>query len=182
MPKNPGPLRFLAIAYAELGREQEAKEIIKPVIESGGSLRKLMNLFPKKDPELRERIANALLEAGLPGEPGGYFKILHDKRLSDKEIKELVFGHIVEGIDSKTGKEWQINRTTDRKATYQSGESSDPGKSWIENNMLCNQWEKLYGGIKDCMPVFKNPDPRPGKKEEYLATTVYGFSLFSVVD
>jgi hypothetical protein len=181
-PKNTIPLKFLAVAYAELGKDQEAKKAIEPFVKSGANLRRLMHIIPKKDHELRERYANAFLKAGLPGEPGGYFKILHDQRLSDKGIRDLVFGHTVAGFDSKTGKEWRIGRTKNGEATYTCGDSSDSGKSWVENNMLCNQWKERYGGIKDCMPIFKNPEPRPGKKEEYLSIPVYGIYPFSVVD
>ena len=139
-----------------------------------------MHKFPKKNPELREKIANALLKAGLPGEPGGYFKILQDKRLNNREIKNLTFGHTTTGFDAKTGKKWQIDITTDGEATYECGETSDTGRSWVENNMLCNQWNSLYGRMKDCMPIFKNSEPRPEKNEEYITVPVYGIYPFSV--
>ena len=180
-PKNPAPLRFLAIANAEIGLEEDAKAMLAPVVKKGANLRQLMYIFPKKNPELREKIANALLKAGLPGETGGYFKIFEDKRLDDKEIKNLIFGHTITGLDSKTGEQWRIDRTSNGEATYESGETSDTGSSWVENNMLCNQWNSLYGSMKDCMPIFKNPEPRPGKDEEYLAIPVYGILPFSVV-
>ena len=181
-PKNTIPLKFLTVAYSELGEDQKAKKSMEPFIKKGANLRSLMYLIPKKDPELRERYANAYLKAGLPGEPGGYFKILQDQRLTDKEIRDLLFGHPVAGFDSKTGKEWRINRTVDGKATYKCEETLDSGRSWVENNMLCNQWKERYGGTKDCMPIFKNPEPRPGKKEEYFSIPVYGIYPFSVVD
>ena len=181
-PKNPYTRRYLVVAYSELGRDQDAKAVFDPIVKSGTNLRKIMNLIPNKNPEERDRYARAYLKAGLPGEPGGYNKILPDHRLAHEEIKDLVFGHTATGFDPMTGTQWRIDRTIDGKATYECGELSDTGKSWIENNMLCNQWKELYGGIKDCMPVFKNPEPRPGKEEEYIATPVYGVSPFSVVN
>jgi len=181
-PKNTIPLKFLAVAYAELGESEKANKAIEPFVKSGANLRGLMHIIPKKDAALRERYANAFLKAGLPGESGGYYKILHDKRLNEKEIKDLLFGHTMVGLEPKTGKEWHIKRSTDGKATYESEGISEVGKSWVENNMLCNQWDNLYEGIKDCMPVFKNPEPRPEKNEEYIAVPVYGVCPFSVTD
>ena len=181
-PKNPYPRRYLVVAYSELGRDQDAKTVFDPIVKSGTNLRKIMNLLPKKIPEIRDRYARAYLRAGLPGEPGGYYKILPDHRLAHEEIKDLAFGHTVTGFDSITGKQWRIDRTIDGKATYKSGERLDSGKSWIENNMLCNQWQELYEGQKDCMPIFKNPEPRSEKDEEYLSIPVYGVYPFSVVE
>mgnify|MGYP002633238108 CR=1 FL=1 len=181
-PNHTIYLKFLAVAYVESGDKEKAKSRIQPLIKNGLNLRKVMNMLPKKDPELRERYANGLLAAGLPGVPGGYFKILQDKRLSQKEIRDLVFGNTTTGLNGPNEKKWQIHRKKDGEASYQCGDFSDTGKSWVENDMLCNQWKKLYGGIKDCMPVFKNPEPRPEKDEEYIATPVYGVSPFSVAD
>ena len=178
-PNNTIYLPYLAVAYVETGDKKKAQSRVQPLIKNGLNLRKVLNMLPKKDPKLRERYASGLLEAGLPG---GYFKILQDNRLNQKEIKDLVFGHTATGLNGLNGNKWEIRRTIDGEASYHSGDFSDTGNSWIENDMLCNQWKKLYGGIKDCMPVFKNPEPRPEKEEEYIATPVYGVSPFSVAD
>jgi adenylate cyclase len=181
-PKNTIYLPYLAVAYVETGDKEKARSRVQPLIKNGLNLRKVLNMLPKKDPKLRERYASGLLEAGLPGVPGGYFEIIQENRLTQKEIKDLVFGHTATGLNGLDGNKWQILRAMDGEASYHCGDFSDTGKSWIENDMLCNQWKELYGGIKDCMPIFKNPEPRPEKEEEYIATPVYGVSPFSVAD
>ena len=174
--------RFLAIAYTETGREKDARAILKRNIKNSTELRKMMYFFPRKNIEVETRFADALLKAGVPGKPGGYYKIRNDRKLSQKEIKDLVFGHTVTGFDFWTGKQWWIERTKKGEATFRNVENSYTGKSWVENDMLCNQWQGLYKGMKDCMPVFGNPEPIDGKNEEYLLLPLYGIYPFSVVN
>ena len=48
--------------------------------------------------------------------------------------------------------------------------------------MLCDQWGKLYGGLKECWPVYRNPEGTAEKKDEYLGVPGYGIYPFSPVD
>jgi len=182
VPNNLLFQRFLAIAYAEIGREKDAKAVLKRNVKNAVNLRKMMYFFPRKSIKVEARFADALLKAGVPGEPGGYYKIRKDRKLTEEEIKKRFFGNTVTGFDFWTGKQWWIERTMNGEATFRDEEKSYTGKSWVENGMLCNQWQGLYKGMKDCMPVFVNPEPRPGENEEYLSVPLYGIYPFSVVD
>jgi hypothetical protein len=76
-----------------------------------------------------------------------------------------------------------FDRTNDGKAFYRGLISgSDNGKSWVDDNLLCNQWEELYEGHKICYPVFRNPDGKPEKKNEYIYLTDFAFDTFSTID
>jgi tetratricopeptide (TPR) repeat protein len=175
-------LRPLAVTNALLGRTEEAKKFIAPYIKMG--LRLPCFVPPFKDPKAEKRWAEGLLKAGLPGEPGEYYKsaIFLEPNLTGKEIKDRFFGRTIGGFDICGGREWSIRRNEDEKAIINRGKIVDTGKSWIDGDKLCDKWEKLYGGYKDCMHVYVNPEGTKELKNEYVATTVYGLVPFSVVD
>ncbi len=58
----------------------------------------------------------------------------------------------------------------------------DSGTSWIESDMLCNQWQIHMFGIKHCMTVFRNPEGTSEMKNGYLAVSDFGIQEFSPVD
>jgi hypothetical protein len=139
-----------------------------------------LDLF--KDPQARERHAEGILKAGMPGEPSGFYKISIEHQLTGKEIRKLFFGRKVTGFDSTTQKQWWVERTKDGKATTRGSDGSDSGKSWIEDDMLCDQWDKLFEGLKDCWIVYRNPEGTHEKKDEYLGAPGYGTYPFSPVE
>ncbi|MGD8714958.1 MAG: hypothetical protein PVG70_10475, partial [Desulfobacterales bacterium] len=118
----------------------------------------------------------------LPGEPSGFYKISKENRLTEKEIRKLFFGRQVTGFTLATGKQWRIERSKDGKAKIRSGEDSDTGKSWIEEDMLCDQWDNLYEGLKDCWVVYRNPEGNPENNDEYLGAPGYGIYPFSQIE
>ena len=137
------------------------------------NLRFVMYFYTRKDLQVAERFAEGLLMAGLPGEPSGFYKISMEHKLTGKEISKLFFGRKVTGIAFMTGKQWSVERTKDGKATIRGGDGSDSGKSWIEDDMLCDQWDNLYEGLKDCWPIYRNPEGTPEKNDEYLGDPDY---------
>ena len=200
-PKLRWVLTRLAVVYANLGRIEEARNTLEPLIKyhagrglGGLNLRLQMYLRPFKDKEVEKRFADGLIKAGVPGEPGGYYKIYQENKLTGEQIKDLAFAQTVTGFDIVSGKQWWIKRTEDGKATYRGPkgyvkgevsdveETSDTGKSWVEGNRLYNLWANLYGGLEDCFPIYNNPEGMPEKKDEYIGVAAYGFVPFSVVD
>jgi tetratricopeptide (TPR) repeat protein len=171
-PKLRWVLTRLAVVYANLGRIEEARNTLEPLIKyyAGRGLQAVNLRFQM------------------------YYKIYQENKLTGEEIKDLVFAQTVTGFDIVSGKQWWIKRTEDGKATYRGPkgyvkgevsdveETSDIGKSWVEGNRLCNQWANLYGGLEDCFPIYDNPEGTPEKKDEYIGVAVYGFVPFSVVD
>jgi hypothetical protein len=136
-----------------------------------------MYFYPFKDPVVGERFADGLLKAGSRGERSGYYKISGEDRLTGEEIKALVFGRKV------SSSEGIIDRTKDREATISRGFfDSEHAASWVEGDMLCNQWQTLGRGIKNCAPVFRNPEGTPDGLDEYLWITDLKFITFSPMD
>jgi hypothetical protein len=177
--------RTLSIIYANIGREQEARAMLDKATEGSpptmNNLRFMMTRYPLKDLQVMERIAEGYIRAGLPGEPSGFYKISAENRLTGEEIRELFLGRKVSGINMVSEKQWWIERNQDGKATVRDGDNADTGKSWVEEDMLCDQWDNLYEGLKDCWVVYRNPEGTPENSDEYLGAPGYGIYPFSQV-
>jgi tetratricopeptide (TPR) repeat protein len=176
---------YLAPAYAHLGRDRDAQDALARWRDNPWkwppNLRAAMSVFHGRDPQAVRRHANGLLKAGLPGEPGGYYKILEENRLIGAEIQDLVFGRTV---TIKTGEEnVRIHRTKDGKSIYQGSEGNIESKSWIEGDTLCDQWSKPFDDLKNCGTVFRNPEGSKNTFDEYLLVTdIGGLAPFSTED
>ena len=145
-------------------------------------VRALMTIYPLKDLQITERIAESYVKAGLPGEPAGFYKISAENRLTGDDLRKLFFGRKVSGSNMITGQKWLIDRSEDGKATIRDGDKSDTGKSWIEEDMLCDQWDNFYEGLKDCWVIYRNPEVTPDNNDEFLGAPGYGIYPFSIVD
>jgi adenylate cyclase len=185
-PKAGFGYLMLAMLYAQVGRNQEARAMLDKGTmgwpEAMKKVRFIMSMLSLGDLQVAERFAEGYLKAGLPGEPSGFYKISKENRLTEKEIRKLFFGRQVNGFTLATGKQWRIERSKDGKATILDGDRSDTGKSWIEEDMLCDQWDNLYEGLKDCWVVYRNPEGTPEKNDEYLGAPGYGIYPFSPVE
>jgi tetratricopeptide (TPR) repeat protein len=184
-PKAGFGYLMLAMLYAQLDRAQEARAMIdkgtKGWPAAMKNVRFIMSLFSLGDLQIAERFAEGYVKAGLPGEPSGFYKISKENRLTDKEIRKLFFGQQVIGFTLATGEQWRIERSKDGKAIILDGDRSDTGKSWIEEDMLCDQWDNLNESLKDYWVVYRNPEGTPEKNDEYLGAPGYGIYPFSLV-
>jgi len=138
--------------------------------------------FPQKDLQVTKRFAEALVNLGLPGEPSGFYKISADNQLTGEEMRELFYGRKVTGFKLGTGKQWWIERSQEGKATIRDGDNAGTGKSWVEDDMLCDQWDNLYESLKDCWVVYRNPEGTPENSDEYLGAPGYGIYPFSLAE
>lgn len=173
------------MAYAQAGRVEEARakfdigfKGFPPAIKN---VRWFMTNWPFKDLQVTERFAEGYVKAGLPGEPSGFYKISEENRLTGEEMRNLFLGRKVTGFDLGSGKQWWVERSVDGKATIRDGDKTESGKSWIEDNMLCDQWDNLYEGLKDCWAVYRNPEGSPEKYDEFLGAPGYGIYPFSQI-
>jgi tetratricopeptide (TPR) repeat protein len=195
-PELKGLSAPLAAAYAHLGRDNEAWAALVNYKDEWSwfwyppDLLRVMQFFPFKEPEVADRLADGLLKAGLSGQHNGYCNVYKEHKLTGVEIRSLVFGRTVTGISPLTRQEWQIHRTKDGMISYQgkwpfsiftAGES-ESGKSWIEGNMLYEQRENIFRGLKYHMDIYRNPEGTPEMKNEYFFVTDFGIFPFSPVD
>jgi len=198
-PELRGLSAPLAAAYAHLGRDEEARlALINYTNEwswwgQSPNLLRVMQFFPFRDLEVADRLADGLLKAGLPGQPSGYCKVSQEDKLTGEEIRPLVFGRTITGfspLKHASSPAWRIHRTKDGEITYQGdwpfsiegAGSSASGKSWIEGDMLCDQWKYIFRGLKYHMAVYRNPEGTPEMKNQYLFVTDFGIFPWSPVD
>ena len=185
-PKASFGPRMIAPLYAQVGRDEEARAMLdkgtKGWPPTMKNLRFFMTGFPLKDLQALERFAEGYLKAGLQGELSDIYKISAENRLTGEEIRELFLGRKMTGFNMASGKQWWIERSQDGKATIRDGDKSDTGKSWTEENMICDQWDNFYEGLIDCWVVYRNPEGSPENKDEYLGAPGYGIFPFSPLE
>ena len=195
-PENAAAwVAWLASFYAAVGRDHEARALIenlkievkKVMIPGAVNLRFFMNSTPFKDRAVAERHANGLLKAGVPRAkiPGGYFPAFKENQLSGEEIKNLLFGSETTGYVFYPQQFW-TNYNKNGEVTYDGpsiagGPSSDIGKSRIDSDMICWQYQKRFWGVEYCGTVFRYPGGSYEGKDEYFSCTDFGFSTFSLV-
>ena len=177
---------WLASIYSLLGREKEAHaalDIYKKGWISDPRLPAIMFFYPFKDRAVADRFAEGIVKAGIKGQPSGYFPAFKENQLTGEEIKRLTFGRTVTGIDFYTQQQWWLDRKENGELTRREGGpiSSDTGKTRIEGNIECTQYQKRFGGLEFCMTAFRNPRGTYEGKDEYFSCSDIGFIPWSVV-
>jgi TolB-like protein/Tfp pilus assembly protein PilF len=185
----------LIATYALLGRDQEAQAILEPLKRASTIfqvyLGRSMYYNPYKSPEVAARLAEGLIKAGVSTEHEAfseYYTVSDEDRLDGDEIRSLVFGRTRTGLEGwLSGLQWWIECTQNGEGVY---DGSEKGRHWVENDMLCHQWETSIWGIrwfeiplrdvKYCGPVFRNPQGRPEKLNEYLEIPVWAIYPWSI--
>ena len=155
--------------------------------------------MPFRDRAIVDRYAEGLLKAGLaPAKiSGGYFPAFKENQLTGEEIKSLLLGSRITGID-QDGQQWWVDRKKNGEFTWRgpalkdpftqkiisaptlAGPNSDRGKSRIEGDMICHQFQKSYWGLEFCGTVFRNPKGTNESKDEYFFCNDIGFTSFSL--
>ena len=152
----------------------------KELPDSIKNVRTYMTLVPFRGPQVLRSWAEGYIRAGMQGELGDILTISREKRLTGDEIRKLFFGRKVSGFNMITGQPWSIDRSEEGKAAILDGDKSDTGKSWIEEDMICDQWDNLLENLRDCWVVYRNPEGTPENNDEYLGAPGYGIYPFSV--
>ncbi len=84
--------------------------------------------------------------------------------MSGQEIKPLLFGHTIEVTDYWNWRLWKQKRTIDGKVSHSDypvhtgSDSSKEGKSWSEDDSLCDRWLDIDNKIAICSLVFRDVD------------------------
>jgi len=193
----------LAAFYASLGRDQDARSMIEMLRKKQGAMLSVGGVLfgmPFKDRAIVDRYAQGLLKAGLaPAKvSGGYFPAFKENQLTGEEIKSLLLGSRITGIDQDGQQQWW-NYKNNGEFTWRgpalkdpitqkiisaptlAGPNSDRGKSRIEGDMICHQFQRSYWGLEFCGTVFRNPKGTKGSKDEYFFCNDIGFTPFSLV-
>jgi adenylate cyclase len=175
----------LAAFYALLGRDQEARAALETVRKKLriARLEWVMFGYPFSDRAVADRYVEGLLKAGVSGQPSGYLPAFKENRLTGEEIRALLFGStITEMIILELCElRFEIDFKKNGEFTWRAANSSDSGKSRIEGDLICTQYQKNWWGLEDCATVFRNPSGRPESQDEYFFEGDIGFRTFSLV-
>jgi TolB-like protein/Flp pilus assembly protein TadD len=177
---------WLIATFNLLGREKDAQLLFDPWIKATGRepyLPTIMYTFPFKDRAVADRFAEGLIKAGIKAPPWGYFPAFKENQLAGEEIKRLLFGSKITGIDRSDGQQWWIDRKKNGEFAWRGGGpiSSDTGISRIEGDTICMKFQKRLWGLEYCTTVFRNPKGTYESKDEHFLCTDIGFSPFSLV-
>jgi len=133
---------------------------------------------PYKNSEEFDRFMEGLIKAGYKGNPSNYHKLKKENKLTGQEIQELIFGKTMEGniFDA----EWSVSTNEDGDSVYNRFFSIYEGKSWIEGDTVCSQYELLYDGLKHCSEVYKIPEGDNLTYSEYFLLNDFYLYSFSI--
>ena len=186
---NPGLnvyASYAAASYAFLNQQKEAEQawnIFKDGFPEGiiPSTKFLYWGFPFKNHKVFDRYIEGLIKAGFKGEPSDYFMVIEKNKLNGQEIRKLLFGKKQTGIIF--GFPWSNFRSKDGKLESPDIFGGiDKGKSWIEGDEICNQFENLYEGVKYCNDIYYNPKGNAIDKSQYLSFSDALLLPFSIED
>ena len=167
-----------SIIYGIQGRNEEAHTAYEIFLESRQSpvrnLNDILLYFPFADPKTPDRIAEALIKAGVPGNPTDYYRILKENRINGQEIKSLLFGRRITGTAMSTGKQLWWEWTKSGEFKWIMGSFQDMGKSWVEGDVLFIQYKKIFGGLPFGTIIYKNPDGSGESMNQYLLVSDFG--------
>ena len=91
-----------------------------------------------------------------------YLKLDRETKLSGQEIKSLLFGHTIKGQDYWNDRPWTQVRTIDGKVSHtgppmHTGSNiTKEGKSWIEDDRICETWPAVDVEITICTLIFRD--------------------------
>ncbi|MGD8702636.1 MAG: tetratricopeptide repeat protein, partial [Desulfosarcina sp.] len=169
---------FRSIIYGIQNRNEEACKEYEIFLKNRQSpvrnLNDILLYLPFADPKKLDRIADALIKAGVPGNPTDYYRIFKENRIHGQEIKTLLFGRKITGIAMSTGKQfwWEWSKSGDFNLDL--GSFQDTGKSWVEGDIFFIQFQKLFSGLPYGSNIYGNPDGSSENKNRYLIVSDIG--------
>jgi len=197
---NPRKSRYAGIqaaALAELDQMGDAGVALRDYLgplPNYADLNWAMFYWPFQQSVSIERLAHSLVKAGLATPSRRYFAVAAEDRLTTDQIKSLVSGKTMIGINqghfgvvdrTSTGvpsEEFKLTRDINAKIVRQGKLNyfRTGGEIRIENDLLCDYWQDFLQVY--CVAIFRNPDGAPETRDEYIFFTLMNTFSFSVFD
>jgi tetratricopeptide (TPR) repeat protein len=181
MPTNAAVHEQLAMAYAQLGRLDEARAEVNEMLTKRPWLNlaylRLFYAYHKRPEDLDHRI-EALRKAGMTKWPFGYEGRAED-RLDTDAIKTVTFGRTWKGYGGD-GAPFVKQIGEDGTVAYRDPSHYLSGFASVEGGMICWQYSAFLMGRKYCSRLYRNPDGTPEERNEYVKVSVFRIAYFSV--
>lgn len=175
-------LSYMAASYVHLGRLNEARAAMARAVEAEPDWSQLRAREVRYEQQYKDRttaereIADYAL-AGLPELPFGYDTRGQD-RLSSDDIKSLMFGHRLQGVDIRSGKKFSqvvaSDGSVEEKADWGDGSAT---VLLLGQGLICHSW-KDWGAL--CGAVFRNAKGQQPEQSGYTWVTSCCELQFSV--
>ena len=149
-------LETLAMAYARLGRLEEAKAVVAAILERwpNDSIEGLRLVYAYTRPEALAQRLDALRLAGMPEWPYGFVGSPED-RLGGDAIRSLTFGRTWTG-QLGDGQPFIQQVNMQGETVYRRPGGLFTGVATVEGDTLCLQLPTFAMGRKACAPVYRN--------------------------
>jgi TolB-like protein/class 3 adenylate cyclase len=184
-PELSGSVAFSqSIIYGIQNRNEEARTALEILNKSRMTpirgLKDIMLYLPFADPETSDRMAEALIKAGVPGNLTDNYRISRENLLNGQEVRSLIFGRKITGASAATGEQFWWEWAKSGEFKFIRGAYQDTGKSWVEGDVFFVQFEKQFGSLPFGMTIFRNPDgSRESKNEYYMVNDLRGITPFT---
>jgi TolB-like protein/class 3 adenylate cyclase/cytochrome c-type biogenesis protein CcmH/NrfG len=170
---------YLAMAYAQLGRLDDAKAEIAGLLPDTNLSWYRVSYAHYKREEDRAHLLDALRKAGVPEWPFGYEGRTED-RLDGSAIKTLALGRTWVG-HNPAGIQFIQEIGEDGKFAYRSVQSFVTGQASVQGDMLCLKSAAYLMGRKRCGYVYRNPGGTIEENNEYVYVGITALLFFSPV-
>ncbi|MHC4707773.1 MAG: tetratricopeptide repeat protein, partial [Planctomycetota bacterium] len=171
---------YLAMAYAQLGRLDDAKVAIDSMFKMWPdvclSFYRIYYAHHKREAD-RAHIIEALRRAGLPERPFGYEGSAED-RLDGSALKTLALGRTWVG-HTGAGLQFMQEIGADGKVAYRSTQSFITGNAFVQGDMLCLKSAYFLMGRKRCGYVYRNPEGTLEENNAYVYVSPTDLMFFS---
>ena len=173
--------RWLAMSYAELGRDDEVGAALAEVLDwtPFSSLAYYRTLFAhyKRDEDL-EHVLDAMKKAGIPEWPYG-FRPEGKHQLNSQSLRAITIGHTWTGRDSN-GASFIQQFSDDGRVAFRDPSSLLTGTVQFKKDLLRVEYPAELMGREDCGYVYRNQDGTVEDQNEYVRVSLGGIYYFSV--
>ncbi len=173
--------KWLAMAYAELGRVTEARAEMDKIYKNVpfANLAYYRTLFGhfRREQDL-DLVIGALEKVGVPEWPYGYQPV-REHQLNEKSLAEITFGRTWFGHDSQ-GSPFVQQFTEDGRVAFRGRASLLTGTVRLKNELLCIEFPGALLGREECGYVYRNPGGGSKQRVEYVRVALGDIYYFSV--
>jgi len=173
--------QYIAMAYAQAGRTQEAKDEVRVLLEQEPSMNvqfdRLMLAHFRRGDDLN-RCIEALRKAGLPEWPFGY-EGPKERRLGQAEARALTLGRTWQG-QHEMATPFIAQISQDGTVAFRDPSNLRTGQFFFRDDMLCYQSEDFTLGRPNCGFLYRDDKKISQTRYDYVYVNAFSLMHFLV--